>query len=97
MEVLREYVIKKLVDIWFKLNKKNKIFVYYKNEHGWRSYASTVSGELTFQIKTVHPECTYPRTFQNSQVTSVYVAKKYMKNFSKNPNWTIAGVQHHAR
>ena len=46
-ETLREYAIKKLVDIWFKSNKKNKISVYYRNGYGWRCYASKVSGELT--------------------------------------------------
>ena len=96
-EALRKDAIKKPVDILFKLNKKNKISVYCKNECRWRCYASTISGELTFQIKTFHPKCTYPRTFQHNQVTSTYVAKKYMKYFSKNPNWTTAGVQHHVR
>ena len=84
------------MDIWFKLNEKEKIFVYCKNECGW-CYASKVSGELTFQINTWILECTCPRTPQNSQVTSAYVAKKYMQDFSKNPNWTIKGVQHHVK
>ena len=30
-------------------------------------------------------------------MTSAYVAKKYMQDFSMNPNWTINGVQHHVR
>ena len=66
-EALREYAIQKLVDIWFKLNEKEKISVYCKNKCGWRCYASKVSGELTFQIKTWIPECTCPRSLQNSQ------------------------------
>ena len=33
---LREYAIQKPVDIWFKLNEKEKISVYCKNECGWR-------------------------------------------------------------
>ena len=51
-EALKEYVIQKLVDIWFKLNENEKISIYCKNKCGWRCYASKVSGELTFQIKT---------------------------------------------
>ena len=77
-QAFREYAIHKPVDIWFKSNEKEKISIYCKNECGWRCYASKVSGELTFQINTRIPECTYPRTLKNSQVTSAYVAKKYM-------------------
>ena len=65
-EALKEYVIQKLVDIWFKLNENEKISIYCKNKCGWRCYASKVSGELTFQIKTWILECTCLRTFQNS-------------------------------
>ena len=85
-EALREYVIKKPVDIKFKLNEKKKISVYCINECGWRCYASQLPGELTFQIKTFNLKCTYPRSFKHSQVTSSYVAKKFMQEFDKNPN-----------
>ena len=54
-----------------------------------------VIGECTFEIKTLHPECTYPLTFKNWQVTSAYVAKRYLENFGKNPNWKVSGVKHH--
>ncbi|KAL0008842.1 hypothetical protein SO802_010344 [Lithocarpus litseifolius] len=78
-------------------NEKEKISVYCKNKCGWRCDASKVSGELTFQIKTWIPECTCPRTLQNSQVTLAYFARKYMQDFSKNPNWTIEGVKHYVK
>ena len=45
-----------------------------------------VTGKCTFEIKTLNPECTCPLTFQNGQVTSTYVANKYLEDFSKNPN-----------
>ena len=69
-EALREYAIKKPVDIKFKLNEKKKISVYCINECGWRCYASQLFGELTFQIKTFNPECTCLRSFKHSQVTA---------------------------
>ncbi|XP_075662560.1 uncharacterized protein LOC142632019 [Castanea sativa] len=96
-EALREYAINKLVDIKFKLNKKKKISVYCINECGWRCYASQLSGELTFQIKTFNPECTYPKSFKHSQVTASYVAKKFIQKFDKNPNWKVADVQYHMK
>ena len=97
MKALREYAINKPIDIKFKLNEKKKISVYCINECGWRCYASQLSGELTFQIKTFDSECIYPRSFKHSQMTASYVTKKFMQEFEKNPNWKMAGVQHHVK
>ena len=58
-EALREYAVNKLVDIRFKLNEKTKISVHCKNDCGWRLYALIVHGELIFQIKTFHSNCTW--------------------------------------
>ena len=86
---------KELVDIKFKLNKRTKISVHCKNECGWRCYASMISGELTFQIKTLIVDCTCPKSFKNNQATSTYVAKKFLEDFGKNPNWEVFGVHNH--
>ena len=83
---LREYAVKKPVHIKFKLNEKTKVSIHCKYECGWRIYASQIVGELTFQIKTMVPTCTYGRTFKHSQVTSTYVARKYLDDFNKNPD-----------
>ena len=83
---LKEYVVRKLVDIKFKLNEKTKVSVHCKYDCGWRVYASQITGELTFQIKTVVPTCTCGRTFKHNQVTSTYVARKYLNDFNKNPD-----------
>ena len=91
---LREYVVRKPVDIKFKLNEKTKVSVHCKYECDWRVYASQIAGELTFQIKTMVPTCTCGRTFKHSQVTSTYVAKKYLDDFNKNPDWSVSGVKH---
>ena len=96
-EALREYAINKPVDIKFKLNEKKKISIYCIIECGWRCYASQLFGESTFQIKTFNPECTCPRFFKHSQVTASYVTKKFTQEFNKNPNWKVAGVQHHVK
>nr|XP_023872621.1 uncharacterized protein LOC111985204 [Quercus suber] len=95
-KALREYVIQHHIDIKWKLNDKKKIFVHCKNNCGWRCYASMVTGECTFEIKTLYPECTCPITFQNGQVTSAYVANKYLEDFGKNPNWEVSSVKCHA-
>ena len=54
-----------------------------------------VTRECTFEIKTLYPECTCPLTFKNGQVTLAYVAKRYLEDFGKNPNWEVSGVKHH--
>ena len=92
---LREYTIKKPIDIKFKLNERTKILVHCKNECGWRCYASQISRELTFQIKTFTDDCTCPKSFKNSQATLAYVAKRFIEDFSKNPNWEVSGVHNH--
>ena len=94
-KALREYVIQHHIDVKWKLNEKKKISVHCKNNCGWRIYASMVTGECTFEIKTLYPECTCPLTFKNGQVTSAYVAKRYLEDFGKNPNWEVSGVKHH--
>ena len=94
-KALREYVIQKHIDIKWKLNEKKKISIHCKNKCGWRCYASMVTRECTFQIKTLNLKCTCPLTFQNSQVISTYVANRYLKDFSRNPTWEVLGVQHH--
>nr|XP_023928041.1 uncharacterized protein LOC112039402 [Quercus suber] len=82
------------MDIKFKLNEKTKVSVHCKYDCGWRVYTSQIAGELTFQIKTMVLTYTCGRTFKHSQVTSTYVARKYLENFNKNPNWAISGVKH---
>ena len=66
---LREHAIKKPINIKFKLNERTKISVHYKNECGWRCYASQISGELTFQIKTLTDDYTCPKSFKNSNIS----------------------------
>ena len=64
-KVLREYVIQHHIDVKWKLYEKKKISVHCKNNCGWRIYALMVTGECTFEIKTLYPECTCPLTFKN--------------------------------
>ena len=40
-------------------------------------------------------DCTCPRSFKNSTATSTYVAKRFIEDFSKNPNWEVSGVHNH--
>ena len=62
-KALKEYVIQHHIDIKWKLNEKKKISAHCKNNYGWRCYASMVTGECTFEIKTLNLECTCPLSF----------------------------------
>ncbi|XP_030924646.1 uncharacterized protein LOC115951617 [Quercus lobata] len=90
-KALREYVIQHHIDIKWKLNEKKKIYVHCKNNCGWRCYALMVTGDCIFEIKTLNPKCTYPLTFQNGQVTSVYVANRCMYRSRKATKGLIIG------
>ena len=40
-------------------------------------------------------DCTCPKFFKNSQATSAYVAKRFIEDFTKNPNLEVSGVHNH--
>ena len=40
-------------------------------------------------------DCTCPKSFKNNQATSAYVTKRFIEDFSKNPNWEVSGVHNH--
>ena len=40
-------------------------------------------------------DCTCPKSFKNSQATLAYVGKRFIEDFSKNPNWELSGVHNH--
>ena len=40
-------------------------------------------------------DCTCPKFFKNSQATSTYVAKRFIEDFTKNPNLEVSGVHNH--
>ena len=58
--LLKEYLIQHHIDIKWKLNEKKEISIHCKNNCRWRCYASMVTGECTFEIKTLYLECTCP-------------------------------------
>ena len=49
---------------------------------------------VSLQIKTMVPTYTCGRTFKHSQVTSTYVARKYLDDFNRNPDWAVSSVKH---
>ena len=90
---LREYAVQKPVDIKFNLNEKTKVSVHCKYECGWKVYVSQILGGVNLPDKTMVPTCTCGRTFKHSQVTSIYVVRKYLDDFNKNLDWTISSVK----
>ena len=81
-EAVREYNLKIGKDLSFVKNDKDKVIIVCKDEHyNYRVYGSKVKDEMTFQIKTYNLNHTSTRAYKNSQITSRWIAKRYMKTF----------------
>ncbi|XP_059668951.1 uncharacterized protein LOC132314051 [Cornus florida] len=93
--VLREHVIANRYDIRFKKNERKRVTVICVNECRWRIHA-TLKGNGSFELSTIKshdPDC--PEAEINRLVTSTYIAKKYVHNFRKLPEWKNDCIQHH--
>ena len=80
-ECLLEYAARNGVKFEYALNHATKVSVHCVNGCGWRVYASKLSNEDTFQVKTFYPRCTCPRSFNDKHITSTFLAKKYINEF----------------
>jgi hypothetical protein len=81
-EAVREYNLKKGKDLSFVKNEKDKVIIVCKDEHcNYKVYGFKVRDEMTFQIKTYNPNHTCTKAYKNSQLTSRWIAKRYMETF----------------
>ena len=81
-EAVREYNLKIRKDLSFVKNDKDKVIIVCKDEHcNYRVHGSKVKDEMTFQIKTYNPNHTCTRAYKNSQITSRWIAERYMETF----------------
>jgi hypothetical protein len=93
-EAVREYNLKRGKDLSFVKNDKDKVIIVCKDEHcNYRVYGSKVRDEITFQIKTYNPNHTCTRAYKNSQITSRWIAERYMKTFRHDIEKPIIALQ----
>jgi predicted Rdx family selenoprotein len=91
---MREYNLKKGKDLSFVKNDKDKVIIVCKNEHcNYRVYGSKVRDEMTFQIKTYNLNHTCTRAYKNSQLTSRWIAERYMETFRHDIQKPIVTLQ----
>ena len=93
-EAVKEYNLKKGKDLSFVKNNKDKVIIVCKDEHcNYRVYGSKVRDEMTFQIKTYNPNHTCTRAYKNSQLTSMWIAERYMETFKHDIQKPIVTLQ----
>lgn len=64
------------------------------NVVGWYMYASPLTEQRSFQIKTFEPIWICPRSFQNSRVDSAFIARIYRDQFKDNGSgWKNSAIQ----
>ncbi|XP_028052320.1 uncharacterized protein LOC114256842 [Camellia sinensis] len=88
-DAVREYAVKGGYDVKFTKSETWKVQVSCSDGCEWRLYASNMSGENTLQIKTYKPTHTCNRSYKSRQVTSAFLASKYMNKFRTTPTWKI--------
>ena len=84
-DVVREYAVKGGYDVKFTKSQTWKVQVNCSDGCEWRLYISKMSGENTLQIKTYKPTHTCNKSYKNRQVTSAFLASKYVNKFRTTP------------
>ncbi|XP_028081740.1 uncharacterized protein LOC114283107 [Camellia sinensis] len=84
-----EYAVKGGYDVKFTKSETWKVQVNCSDGCEWKLYASKMTEENTLQIKTYKLTHTCNRTYKNRQVTSSFLASKYVNKFRTNPTWKI--------
>ena len=84
---MKQYFILNRKVIYLYTNEKWKVRAKCKNPCGWFVYASKVHGEEdTLRIKTFNNKhSNYRPTYQNNNVSSTWLAKRYVDSIRLNP------------
>ena len=94
MQVFRDAVVewnvRRSCDIrWIRNERKRMLAKCRRKGCDWRIFASPMQGKSTLQIKTFNSTHTCQPKFENTLVTSTYIAKRYFEMLSNNPNWKL--------
>ncbi|XP_057793597.1 uncharacterized protein LOC131010184 [Salvia miltiorrhiza] len=88
-EALKTNAIENGWQIHFKRVTKNQMEAYCTSPCKWRCYGSLVTLDDSFIIKIVEGVHTCPRAMRNKQVSSSWIAKKYLNVFRVRPEITV--------
>uniref|UniRef100_A0A2N9FC16 MULE transposase domain-containing protein n=1 Tax=Fagus sylvatica TaxID=28930 RepID=A0A2N9FC16_FAGSY len=70
------------------------VVVCKKKRCKYKVYASNVKGEKSFQIKQMYLKHSCARSYKNTQVTSQWLANKYLETIRVNPKWLLKAFKY---
>jgi hypothetical protein len=79
---------------WSKNDPDRVVVVCKKKRCKYKVYASNVKGEKSFQIKQMYPKHSCARSYKNTQVTSQWLANKYLETIRVNPEWLLKAFKY---
>lgn len=97
-KALRQYAVRKGIQLKFEKNEKRRITAICKRKCGWRIHASLMRKSTAFQIKSFKGEphkC--PRNYVNKSANSTYLAHKYLEIFLEDPTMPIRSFKKRVR
>ena len=80
--------------IWSKNDLDRIVVVCNKERCKYKVYTSNVKGEKSIQIKQMYLKHSCARSYQNTQVTSQWLANKYLAIIRVNPQWLLNAFKH---
>ncbi|KAL5557490.1 hypothetical protein UlMin_039726 [Ulmus minor] len=99
-KVVKAHAIKHKRDVKFKFNDKDMVRAVCNSDGcEWIVFASMLAAEKkTFKVKTLNDNHTCAMVFKNRFVNSTRLAKRYVNQWSVNPDWNFSGMaQQYAR
>ncbi|GMI81513.1 hypothetical protein HRI_001820600 [Hibiscus trionum] len=97
-EAIRMYSVKNRYNVKLKRNDNKRIQVTCKEGCPWVLWATPINGEDpsrgTWQIRSVKGEHNCLREFVNANVTSRWLARKYLNNFYVDPTFSSTSLKH---
>lgn len=86
-EAVRNYAVANCLALKFKVNKPQHVQVVCKEGCPWTLWASWMTRERSFQIKTLHDVHKCPRQERVRMATSTWLSKMYGDRIRENPTW----------
>uniref|UniRef100_A0A2N9EIL4 Transposase MuDR plant domain-containing protein n=1 Tax=Fagus sylvatica TaxID=28930 RepID=A0A2N9EIL4_FAGSY len=92
---VREVNVRMGKDLKWSKNDPNRVVVVCKKKRcKYKVYASNVKGEKSFQIKQMYLKHSCARSYKNTQVTSQWLANKYLETIRVNPEWLLKAFKY---
>jgi hypothetical protein len=95
MKTVREYNLFRGKDVEFTKNDGDRVIGVCRNRAmscPWRVYGASVSGEMTFLLKSLNPNHRCTKCYKSSIVNSRWIADRMVHKFKTRPNYPLAAL-----